>query len=138
RAAGPAESGETVIGGRKGTVKGISHRRVWWLIRWVRQKGIRDGQGAAAVAGRRERPRGDPDAGPGRRHSPWRAAQVNRAADPRRLRVDAVEGGAELVAHPQRVPGHDDAARPVTDADGGCYRTGRRVELGDGQIQRVG
>ena len=36
------------------------------------------------------------------------------------------------------VLGRDDAARAVTDADGGGYRTGCPVELGDGLIQRVG
>ena len=49
--------------------------------------------------------------------------------DPRGMQVDAAERGVEFVAHPEGVLGRDDAARPVTDADGGSDGERGRVSL---------
>ena len=93
------------------------------------------GQGAAAVAGGRERPRRHPDAGPGRRDPPRRASHRDDPADPVGVRVDPVQRRTELTAHPHAVRGHGDRPGPVTHADGGGHLAGHRVEPGHGEVQ---
>src|SRR5207247_7158987 len=44
----------------------------------------------------------------------------------------------ELVADPDAVLGRSDRARPVPDGDESFLPTGRRVEPGHGEVQRVG
>src|SRR5262245_32146617 len=93
RTTGPAESGKPVIDGAKGRPAEcvIPSRRVDF-----RQKsGVHDGQGATAVAGRREGARRDPYAGPGHGNALWRASDRDGTDDRPGPGVDAVEGGGE-------------------------------------------
>ena len=100
-----------------------------------RQVGTHLGQRAAEVAGRRERPRRHPDAGPGRHDPPRRASQRDDPADPVGMRVDAVQRRIELIAHPHAVAGRGDRTRPVPDADGESHPAGRRVEPIHGEVE---
>ena len=131
RASCLAERDQPVVDGgeRRGRDIVVMHR-----VR-LRQVGTHLGQRATEVAGRRERPRRHPDAGPGRHDPPRRASQRDDPADPVGVRVDAVQRRAELIAHPHTVAGRDDRTGPVTHGDGESHPAGRRVEPVHGEVE---
>ena len=97
RATGSAQGDQAVVDG--GECR--SPYRVVCLHRvTLRQPITHDGQGAAAVAGRRECPRRDPHAGGGGGQALWRAADEDGPGDLAGPRVDAVECRVELIADP--------------------------------------